>query len=57
MSIRTEQWIGGMDFWKSGTGETIRDAFELLDIADFDEGKAINLISSIVSAMKDEYGD
>ena len=52
-----DKYIKEKDFWKSGTGETVKETFIALVTYGMDSGTAINNIAAIVNAMSDEYGD
>ena len=54
MSKEIEVYIKGFEFWKKDTGETLRKAYKRLESGDDDY---VDIIDSIVVAMKNEYGD
>jgi hypothetical protein len=52
-----DEYIKESNFWKSGTGETVKSVFIALVSYGMESDIAINNISAIANAMSDEYGD
>jgi len=44
-------------WWRVSTGEAIREAACLLLMADMQETAVMELLGSVVNAMRNEYGD
>jgi len=52
-----DEYIEGINVWKSSTGETIKDVFIAMVTYGMDSETAINNISALNNAISDEYGD
>lgn len=52
-----DEYIKEKEFWKSDTGETVKETFIAMVGYGMDSETAINNISAICNAMSDEYGD
>lgn len=52
-----DEYIKEKEFWKSGTGEVVKETFIALVSYGMDSDVAINNIVAICNAMSDEYGD
>jgi hypothetical protein len=52
-----DEYIKEKNFWKSGTGETVKETFIAMVGYGMNSETAINNIAAICNAMSDEYGD